>query len=96
LSKKLNILKERIGGGSSVDKSRVQELQDQVLRMREELMRMQEDVQYIKQQLQRTLTSDNVSELKYIVETVNPLEFVTYKQVGELVEKKLRELGVIR
>ena len=59
-------------------------------------MRMQEDVQYIKQQLQRTLTSDDVAELKYIVETINPLEFVTYKQLGDLIEKKLRDMGVIR
>ncbi|HIQ10226.1 MAG TPA: hypothetical protein EYH23_01780 [Euryarchaeota archaeon] len=96
LSRKLNMLKESIGRGSSVDESKIQELQDQILHIREDLMRVQEDVEYIKQQLHRTLTSDDVAELKYIVETINPLEFVTYKQVGELVEKKLREMGIIR
>jgi len=96
LSRKLNMLKESIGRGSSVDESKILELQDQILHIREDLMRVQEDVEYIKQQLHRTLTSDDVAELKYIVETINPLEFVTYKQVGELVEKKLREMGIIR
>jgi len=96
LSKKLNSLKEELGGGSSVDESKIQELQDQIIHMREDLMKIQEDVEYLKRQLQKTLTSEDIAELKYIVETVNPLEFVTYKQVGELVEKKLREMGVIR
>ena len=96
LSKKLNSLKEELGGGSSVDESKIQELQDQILHMREDLMKIQEDVDYLKRQLQKTLTSEDIAELKYIVETVNPLEFVTYKQVGEMVEKKLREMGIIR
>jgi len=64
--------------------------------MREDIMKIQEDVEYLKQQLQRTLTSEDVAELKYIVETINPLEFVTYKQVGDLIEKKLRDLGIIK
>jgi len=96
LSKKLNSLKEELGTGSSVDESKIQELQDQILHMREDLMKIQEDVDYLKRQLQKTLTSEDIAELKYIVETVNPLEFVTYKQVGEMVEKKLREMGIIR
>lgn len=96
LSKKLNTLREELGSGSSVDESKIQELQDQILHMREDLMKIQEDVDYLKRQLQKTLTSEDIAELKYIVETINPLEFVTYKQVGELVEKKLREMGIIR
>lgn len=96
LSKKMNTIKESVGHGQSFDESRIREIQDQILHLREDLMRVQEDVNYIKQQLHRTLTSDDIAELKYLVETINPLEFVTYKQVGELVEKKLREMGVIR
>jgi len=96
LSKKLNALREELGGGSSVDETKIQELQDQILHLREDVMKLQEDVDYLKRQLQKTLTSEDIAELKYIVETINPLEFVTYKQVGELVEKKLKELGIIR
>jgi phage shock protein A len=95
LNKKLNEVKEKSGNGG-VDPAKLQEIEDRLVHMREDIMKLQEDVEYLKQQLQKTLTSEDVAELKYIVETVNPLEFVTYKQVGELVEKKLKELGIIR
>ncbi len=95
LNKKINELRESSGNGG-VDPTKLQEMEDRLVRMREDIMKIQEDVEYLKQQLQRTLTSEDVAELKYIVETINPLEFVTYKQVGELVEKKLRDLGIIK
>lgn len=95
LNKKINELRESSGNGG-VDPTKLQEMEDRLVRMREDIMKIQEDVEYLKQQLQRTLTSEDVAELKYIVETINPLEFVTYRQVGELVEKKLRDLGIIK
>ena len=93
LNKKLNELKEE--KPSSIPEEALKELKDAILRTREDLEKLKEDVSFLKKQLQKTLTSEDVAELKYIVETVNPLEFVTYRQVGELVERKLRELGVI-
>ena len=36
----------------------------------------------------RYAKSDTVNELKYVIDTINPLEFVTVKQVQELVEKE--------
>ncbi len=95
LNKKINELRESSGGGS-VDPAALQEIDDKIVHMREDIMKLQEDVEFLKQQLQRTLTSEDVAELKYLVETINPLEFVTYKQLGELVERKLRELGIIK
>ncbi len=94
LNKKLNELKEQ-KAASPVSDQAIAELKDAILRTREDLEKLKEDVAFLKKQLQRTLTSEDIQELKYIVETINPLEFVTYRQVGELVEKKLRELGVI-
>ncbi len=93
LNKKLNELKEE--KPASVPEDAIKELKDAVMRTREDLEKLKEDVAFLKKQLQRTLTSEDVAELKYIVETVNPLEFVTYRQVGELVERKLKELGII-
>jgi len=95
LNKKINELRESSSNGG-VDPTKLQEMEDRLVRMREDIMKIQEDVEYLKQQLQRTLTSEDVAELKYIVETINPLEFVTYKQVGDLIEKKLRDLGIIK
>lgn len=36
----------------------------------------------------RYAKSDTVSELKYVIDAINPLEFVTVKQVQELLEKE--------
>lgn len=41
---------------------------------------------------QKIPSKEELAELRYLVESINPLEFVTIKQVNELVEKKLREL----
>ena len=95
LNRKLAEIKQQAGTGSSVDETKIKELMDMLTSTREDIMKLKEDVDYLKRQLQRTLTSEDVAELKYIVETINPLEFVTYRQIGELVEKKLRELGVL-
>ncbi len=95
LSKKVAELKETAGKPSSVDEEKMQQLMDMIMHTREDIAKLREDVEYLKRQLQHTLTNEDIAELKYIVETVNPLEFVTYKQVGELVEKKLKELGII-
>jgi chromosome segregation ATPase len=95
LSKKIAQLQEAKSSSSSVSDEAIQEIQDKLMHIEERLMKLEEDVDYLKHQLQHTLTSDDVAELKYIVETINPLEFVTYKQIGELVEKKLKELGII-
>ena len=95
LSKKVAELKETAGKSSSVDEEKMQQLMDMIMHTREDIAKLREDVEYLKRQLQHTLTNEDIAELKYIVETVNPLEFVTYRQVGELVEKKLKELGII-
>ncbi len=94
LNRKVNALSSQKGEG--VDESKLKELSDRIDKLQRAVDQLLEDVTYLKSQLKTTLTSEDVSELKYIVETINPLEFVTYDQVGELVEKKLRELGIIR
>lgn len=96
LSKKVAELKETAGKTSGVDEEKIRQIMDMITHTREDIAKLREDVEYLKRQLQHTLTSEDIAELKYIVETVNPLEFVTYKQIGELVEKKLRELGIIQ
>ena len=94
LNRKVNALASQKGG--SVDETKIKELSDRIEKLQRAVDQLLEDVTYLKSQLKNTLTSEDVAELKYIVETINPLEFVTYDQVGELVEKKLRELGIIR
>ncbi|MFH0954783.1 MAG: hypothetical protein V1777_01655 [Candidatus Micrarchaeota archaeon] len=49
------------------------------------LLELQNDVAEIKD---RYAKADSVSELKYVIDAINPLEFVTVKQVQELLEKE--------
>jgi hypothetical protein len=39
----------------------------------------------------RTATVEQVKELKYVIDSINPLEFSTLTQVRELIDKKIKE-----
>ncbi|MFA6269055.1 MAG: hypothetical protein WC652_04530, partial [archaeon] len=39
----------------------------------------------------RTATTESLKELKYVIDSINPLEFATLSQVRELIDKKLKE-----
>ena len=94
LNRKVNALSSQKQSG--IDDQRIHQLEDKIARIQKAVDQLLEDVNYLKSQMKSTLTSDDVAQLKYIVETINPLEFVTYDQIGELVEKKLKELGILR
>lgn len=36
-------------------------------------------------------SKEQLLELKYLVETINPLEFITFRQIDEIIDKKLKE-----
>jgi len=39
----------------------------------------------------RTATTEALKELKYVIDSINPLEFATLSQVRELIDKRLKE-----
>ena len=39
----------------------------------------------------RTATTESLKELKYVIDSINPLEFATLSQVRELIDKRLKE-----
>lgn len=41
----------------------------------------------------RTATTESLKELKYVIDSINPLEFATLTQVRELIDKRLKEKG---
>jgi len=93
INRKLNELFSRRG---SVDDERIQRLEERIDKLQKSVEKLLEDVNYLKEQMKGNLTTEDLAQLKYIVDTINPLELVTYDQVGELVEKKLREMRIIR
>lgn len=39
----------------------------------------------------RTATTESLKELKYVIDSINPLEFATLSQVRDLIDKKLKD-----
>jgi predicted RNase H-like nuclease (RuvC/YqgF family) len=39
----------------------------------------------------RTASNESLKELKYVIDSINPLEFATLSQVRELIDKRLKE-----
>jgi hypothetical protein len=65
------------------------ELAENVARMQAQVNLMQGSLKELSQQIKDCVTADEIAELKYLVETIDPLEFVTVKQVQKVLGKKL-------
>lgn len=61
----------------------------------EEVAALKQQVALLEAQLEdarsRTATKEELKELKYIIDSINPLEFATLSQVRDLIDKKLKE-----
>ena len=83
LNKKIKTLEEKVvspqaQGANGVNSEEVNELKQKV-----ELLEAQiEDLQ------SRLASKEELKELKYIIDSINPLEFTTLNQVNDLIEKK--------
>jgi predicted PilT family ATPase len=54
----------------------------------QKILELQAEIQGIRD---RYAKQEELKEMKYIVDTIHPLEFVTIKQVQEMIEKKIKE-----
>ena len=85
LNKKLKDLEDK-GIGPSVDvsgfASELGEINRRLNENAEALARIQSDLEYVKQNYAK---AEDIKEIKYVVGSINPLEFVTAKDVQEIV-----------
>jgi len=82
LNKKIKTLDEKItlnpqGEGGEVNSAEVESLKKQVALLEAQV----EDLQG------RLATKEEVKELKYVIDSINPLEFATLSQVKDMIEK---------
>ena len=82
LNKKIKTLDEKIalnpqGTGSEVNSAGVESLKKQVALLEAQV----EDLQG------RLATKEEVKELKYVIDSINPLEFATLSQVKDMIDK---------
>ena len=63
----------------------------------EEVVALTQKVSLLEAQLSdyksMTATKEELKELKYVIDSINPLEFTTLTQVRELIDKRLAEQG---
>jgi len=90
LNKKLKAFEEKIaagqiGGQSAVNSEQVQELVD---RLEESTQRIAELEASVLQLSENTASKEEVQEMHYVVDSINPLEFVTIDQAKDLLAGK--------
>ena len=82
LNKKIKTLDEKVtlnpqGAGTEINSAEVDSLKKQVALLEAQV----EDLQG------RLATKEEVKELKYVIDSINPLEFATLSQVKDMIEK---------
>jgi vacuolar-type H+-ATPase subunit I/STV1 len=86
LNKKLKKLEEKVvspraSEGNGADSEEVEDLRKKMDLLDAQLADLQ----------QRMVSKEDLKELKYIIDSINPLEFTTIKQVKDLIEKSKKE-----
>ncbi len=87
LNKKIKTLEDKVvnapqvsaGGGASSEQ--MDELVQKIALLEAQLEDMRS----------RTATTEQVKELKFVIDSINPLEFTTLSQVRDLIDKKIKE-----
>lgn len=93
LNEKLNKLaeKETSVQTSSIDRAEIEEINSKIADLYEKQKLIKQDLDYIKNTIDNLkesfVTKEELQELKYIIDTINPLEFVTYQQLKDLLKK---------
>ncbi|MFH1224894.1 MAG: hypothetical protein V1676_03745 [Candidatus Diapherotrites archaeon] len=82
-----------ISGAAGASGKEVADLQNEVARLSQEVSSISAshaDMQDLLNRVKdKSATAESVQEIKYLLDSINPVEFVTAKDVEEIVEKKL-------
>ena len=89
LNKKIKSLQTPVSGGGDADFSAIQpelaEINRKLSENAEAIAGLQSEVQNIRENYAK---SGDVAEIKYVIDTINPLEFVSVKDVKELIAQQ--------
>lgn len=81
LEDKLSLSPKSEGDSSSISSEEVESLKQKVTLLEAQIEDMRS----------RTATTESLKELKYVIDSINPLEFATLSQVRDLIDKKMKE-----
>lgn len=72
-----------------------EELQSKLNELKTQLDENTKSISDLRELLEKTRAeipkTEEIKELQYVIDTINPLEFITFKQVDEIIERKLKE-----
>jgi len=89
LNKKIKALASRNQSSSDVDLSaiepRLEEISNKIDENAEAIAKLQSDVDNIKENYAK---AEEVAEMKYVIDSINPLEFVSVTEVKDLIKGK--------
>jgi len=87
LNKKIRSIEEKFVNSPQVSQSGGANL--------EEVEALKQKVALLEAQLEdmrsRTASNESLKELKYVIDSINPLEFATLSQVRDLIDKRMKE-----
>ena len=91
LNKKIKELQDAKQGESALSPamdSELAEISKRLAQNGDAIARLQSDADYIKQNYAK---AEEVSEIKYVIDSINPMEFVTVKDVQDLVSPGVKK-----
>ncbi|MDD4983939.1 MAG: hypothetical protein PHH82_03845 [Candidatus ainarchaeum sp.] len=94
LNEKINKVAEKsvVAGGSSADSGQLEEINVQVVELYDKQKSIRQEIESLRASMDNLkevfVTKEELQELKYIIDTINPLEFVTYQQLKDMLNKK--------
>lgn len=95
LSKRLKEIETTGTGGSGISEAGLNELRSQIddslVKLNDYGQKILEVQANIDEMKEKYAKGEELKELKYVIDSIHPLEFTTLKQVGELIDKKLRD-----
>lgn len=87
LNKKIKSLEDKVVNAPAVAQTgTIDSAQVESLKQKVSLLEAQ-----IEDMRSRSATTESLKELKYVIDSINPLEFATLSQVRELIDKRLKE-----
>ncbi len=93
LSKKLNEVESKSGSEVNLDSAISSEQIKEIMSAIDENNRKISEVQAVLTELsENAVLMDKFQELKYVIDSINPLEFVTIKQLDSFVERKVLDM----
>jgi phage shock protein A len=78
---KLTLAPQSQSGSSNVSSEEIDSLKQKITLLEAQIEDMRS----------RTATTESLKELKYVIDSINPLEFTTLSQVRDLIDKKMKE-----